>query len=202
MPRLSKNRGSIVFFFQMQPVSVRNQHPKIVQFSATRNCSVLSNLNNQKLFQWWKSLFFKQPKNLNPQSKIKTDLTYAKIYKISSLGWPQEQCQNLQNFTDLRLNFCNEQDMKKRQTNKSRWTAMDLERWMDCRSRAAARGGSGAVDEDEDIQGKNGGGGSRATEPAAAEATTTEGSPIWSGLAMAIWTGGSRATEPEYIILI
>ncbi|KOM48687.1 hypothetical protein LR48_Vigan07g239100 [Vigna angularis] len=29
---------------------------------------------------------------------------------------------------------------------------------MDCRSRAAARGGSGAMDEDEDIQGKNGGG--------------------------------------------
>ncbi|KOM41421.1 hypothetical protein LR48_Vigan04g161900 [Vigna angularis] len=81
--------------------------------------------------------------------------------------------------------------MKKRQTNKSRWTTVDLERWMDCRSRAAARGGSGAVDEDEDIQGKNGGGGSRATEPAAAE-----GSPIWSDLAMAIWTGGSRATEP------
>ncbi|KAG2384570.1 uncharacterized protein HKW66_Vig0116610 [Vigna angularis] len=43
-------------------------------------------------------------------------------------------------------------------------------------------------------------GGSRVTEAAAteeamAEAATTEGSPIWSGLAMAIWSGGSRAAE-------
>ncbi|KAG2410162.1 uncharacterized protein HKW66_Vig0008270 [Vigna angularis] len=29
----------------------------------------------------------------------------------------------------------------------------------------------------------------------AAEAATTDGSPIWSGLAMAIWSGGSRAAE-------
>ncbi|KOM41375.1 hypothetical protein LR48_Vigan04g157300 [Vigna angularis] len=108
----------------MQPVTQpasRNcfspQHPEIVQFTATRNCSVLS---NQKLF--------------SSQQPQQPEIVLVR----------QEQCQNLQNM--------------KRQTNKSRWTTVDLAQWMDCRSRVAARGGSGAVDEDEDIEGKNGGG--------------------------------------------
>ncbi|KAG2410251.1 uncharacterized protein HKW66_Vig0009160 [Vigna angularis] len=65
----------------------------------------------------------------------------------------------------------------------------DLERWIQSgggkqqrrrarRSGAAWRWRSGAVDLEWRRQ-----------------ATTTEGSPIWSGLAMAIWSGGSREAE-------